>query len=121
MFFSSFSARKNVKKQNYAILYRKSIGVFKVIMKIDRVVFIFYENISYAEIVFFLEMLTVKELELKSVKTERAVIGLITKFLDIIDQEDLQDGKYDWLDPELAVKPVTSSSKLIVGPDAGEN
>ncbi|XP_044760955.1 dynein axonemal heavy chain 8-like isoform X2 [Coccinella septempunctata] len=72
----------------------------------------FYEeNIKYGNKI-------VKELELKSVKTERAVIGLITKFLDIIDQEDLQDGKYDWLDPELAVKPVTSSSKLIVGPDA---
>ncbi|KAK9891390.1 hypothetical protein WA026_014631 [Henosepilachna vigintioctopunctata] len=60
----------------------------------------------------------VRKLERMSVKTERAVIALITKFLDVIDDAALQQGKYDWLDPELAVKPVSSSSKLHGGADA---
>lgn len=32
----------------------------------------------------------------------------------------LQEGKYDWMDPEKAVKPVGSASKLNQGEEAGE-
>lgn len=47
------------------------------------------------------------------------MIDLIHKFLSIIDQPDLQENKYDWLDPERAVKPVGSASRINASPEAG--
>lgn len=61
-----------------------------------------------------------KEIELKSSTAERAVIELINKFLDVITQPDLQEGKYDWLDPNKALKPVGSTSKIHMGEEAGK-
>lgn len=61
-----------------------------------------------------------REIELKSSTAERAVIELINKFMGVITNPELQQGKYDWLDPEKAVKPVGSSSKLNMGDDAGK-
>lgn len=61
-----------------------------------------------------------KEIELKSSTAERAVIELINKFLDVITQPDLQEGKYDWLDPDKALKPVGSTSKIHMGEEAGD-
>ncbi|KAJ3662197.1 hypothetical protein Zmor_006553 [Zophobas morio] len=60
----------------------------------------------------------VKEIELKSSTAERAVIDLIEKFLSVIEQPELQDKKYDWLDPDKAIKPVGSASRLNVSPEA---
>lgn len=39
--------------------------------------------------------------------------------MDTITNPEYQESKYDWLDPERAVKPVGSSSKLLTGEDAG--
>ncbi|KAI4469354.1 dynein heavy chain family protein [Holotrichia oblita] len=60
-----------------------------------------------------------KEMELKSSTAEKAVIDLINIFMDTVTQPDLQAEKYNWMDPERAVKPVGSSSKLLMGEDAG--
>lgn len=60
-----------------------------------------------------------KEIELKSSTVETAVIQLINKFLDEIIHPDLQEGKYDWLSPDKALRPVGSTSKLHMGADAG--
>lgn len=60
----------------------------------------------------------VKEIELKSSTAEKAVVDLINKFMDTLTQPELQEGKYNWLDVEKAVKPVGSSSKLLMGDDA---
>lgn len=57
---------------------------------------------------------------MKSSTAERAVVELINKFLDVITQPDLQDGKYDWLDPEMTLKPVGSTSKIHMGEEAGK-
>lgn len=62
---------------------------------------------------------TAKEIELKSSTAEKAVIDLINIFMDTVTQPDLQMDKYNWMDPERAVKPVGSSSKLLMGEDAG--
>ncbi|KAG5868053.1 hypothetical protein JTB14_022256 [Gonioctena quinquepunctata] len=59
-----------------------------------------------------------KEIELKSSTVERCVIELINKFLSVIDQPDLQSDKYKWLDPEKAVKPIGSTSRLLMSEDA---
>lgn len=59
-----------------------------------------------------------REIELKSSTAERTVIELIDKFLDVISNPELQEGKFDWLDPERAVKPVGSTSKLNMGAEA---
>lgn len=61
----------------------------------------------------------VKEIELKSSTVERAVIDLINKFLDELVQPDIDDVKYDWLNPEKALRPVGSTSKLHMGAEAG--
>jgi dynein heavy chain len=61
----------------------------------------------------------VKEIELKSSTAERAVIDLIEKFLSVIEQPELQENKLDWLDPDRAIKPVGSASRLNVSPEAG--
>lgn len=37
----------------------------------------------------------------------------------MITQPDLQEGKYDWLDPEMTLKPVGSTSKIHMGEEAG--
>ncbi|XP_044272703.1 dynein axonemal heavy chain 8 [Tribolium madens] len=60
----------------------------------------------------------VKEIELKSSTAERAVIDLIEKFLSVIEQPELQEKKYDWLDADKAMKPVGSASRLNVSPEA---
>lgn len=62
----------------------------------------------------------VKEIELKSSTAERAVIDLIEKFLSVIDQPELQEKKLDWLDPDKAIKPIGSASRLNVSPEAGD-
>lgn len=58
--------------------------------------------------------IVVREIEQKSSTAEKAVVELIDKFMDAINDPHLQEGKYDWLDPERVVKPVGSSSKLIM-------
>lgn len=50
---------------------------------------------------------------------EKCVIDLINKFLSVIDQPDLQMNKYNWLVPEKVLKPIGSSSKLLMSGDAG--
>lgn len=57
-------------------------------------------------------MIIGKDLELKSSTVERAVIELINKFLDVITDPNLQEGKYEWMDPTEAIKPVGSLSRL---------
>ncbi|XP_022920277.2 dynein axonemal heavy chain 8 [Onthophagus taurus] len=59
-----------------------------------------------------------KEIELKSSTVEQAVVDLINKFMDTVIQQDLQSEKYNWMDSEKAVKPVGSSSKLLMCEDA---
>ncbi|XP_045464438.1 dynein axonemal heavy chain 8-like isoform X2 [Harmonia axyridis] len=59
------------------------------------------------------------EIENKSLAIETAVIELINKFLVHIEEPHLQENKYDWLDSERAVRPISSSSKLIGGLEAG--
>lgn len=60
------------------------------------------------------------EIENKSLAIETAVIELINKFLVHIEEPHLQENKFDWLDSERAVRPISSSSKLIGGLEAGE-
>lgn len=52
------------------------------------------------------------ELEMKSYNVESAVVELINTFMDTITEPSFQDQKYNWMDPELAVQPVGSLSKL---------
>ncbi|KAJ8919736.1 hypothetical protein NQ315_006264 [Exocentrus adspersus] len=59
-----------------------------------------------------------KEIELKSLTVEKCVIDLINKFLSVIDQPDLQEDKYNWLVPEKVLKPIGSTSKLLMSGDA---
>lgn len=40
--------------------------------------------------------------------------------MDTVPNPELQSQKYEWLDPEKAVKPVGSSSKLLMGEEAGK-
>lgn len=47
-------------------------------------------------------------------------MDLVNKFLATIHNPELQEGKYDWLDAEKAVKPVSSASKINAGDDAGK-
>ncbi|XP_017775151.1 PREDICTED: dynein heavy chain 8, axonemal [Nicrophorus vespilloides] len=56
----------------------------------------------------------VKEIELKSSTAEKAVVDLINKFMASITEPDLQKGKFDWLDPDRVLRPVGSSSKLVM-------
>lgn len=63
---------------------------------------------------------TAKEIELKSSTAEKAVIELINKFLSVIEDPELEEKKYDWLDPDKALKPVGSSSRLIGMENAGK-
>lgn len=41
--------------------------------------------------------------------------------MDTVPYPEMLEKKYDWLDPEKAVKPVGSSSKLLMGEDAGKS
>lgn len=52
------------------------------------------------------------EIKFKLYTAEKIVIELINKFVDIITDPRLQEGKYDWMDPVRAVKPVASTSKV---------
>lgn len=58
------------------------------------------------------------ELELKSYTIERAVVELINKFMDTLTEPAFQYDKYNWMDPEMAVKPVGSLSKLTSGDES---
>ncbi|CAG9816206.1 unnamed protein product [Phaedon cochleariae] len=59
-----------------------------------------------------------KEIDLKSSTVERCVIELINKFLSVIDQPELQKNKFKWMDPEKALKPIGSTSRLLMSGDA---
>ena len=61
-----------------------------------------------------------RKIELTSSIVEKAVVDLINKFMDTVLQPDLQEHKYNWMDPEKAVKPVGSTSKLLTGEDLGK-
>lgn len=63
--------------------------------------------------------LSAKDLQLKSSTVQGAVIALINKFMDVLDVPEFQQNKYNWLDKEAALKPVSSGSKFIVSGDAG--
>lgn len=39
--------------------------------------------------------------------------------MDTVTIPEFQEMKYNWMDPEKAVRPVGSSSKLLMGDDAG--
>ncbi|XP_019756852.1 dynein axonemal heavy chain 8 [Dendroctonus ponderosae] len=69
------------------------------------------ENIKYGQEI-------IKELKLKSITIERCVKELIDKFLSVIEQPELQENKYNWLDPVRAVKPIGSTSRLLTSADA---
>ncbi|XP_050311595.1 dynein axonemal heavy chain 8 [Anthonomus grandis grandis] len=69
------------------------------------------ENIKYGHEV-------ARELRLKSSTIEKSVKDLINTFLSVIEQPELQQNKYDWLDPEKAVKPIGSTSRLLTSADA---
>lgn len=62
----------------------------------------------------------VRKIELTSAIVEKAVVDLINKFMGTVVQPDLQEHKYNWMDPERAVKPVGSTSKLLMGEDLGK-
>lgn len=66
-----------------------------------------------------IQNIAAKEIELKSSTAERTLIELINKFMSTVTQPELQIDKYNWLDPEKAVRPVGSSSKLLMGEDVG--
>ncbi|XP_060520516.1 dynein axonemal heavy chain 8 isoform X2 [Cylas formicarius] len=68
-------------------------------------------NIKYSQEI-------VKEIQLKSSTVENSVKGLINKFLDIINNPELQENKYNWLDSEKAVRPIASTSRLLMSSDA---
>ncbi|XP_058810344.1 dynein axonemal heavy chain 8 [Phymastichus coffea] len=55
---------------------------------------------------------TGRELGIKCSTAEQAVIDIINKFADLIDDPKVQDLKYDWMDPSKVNKPVTSQTKL---------
>nr|CAI5817756.1 unnamed protein product [Callosobruchus analis] len=59
-----------------------------------------------------------QDIQLKSATIERCVIDLINKFLGLLEQPELQEKKYDWLDAEKALKPIGSSSRLLMAEDA---
>lgn len=61
-----------------------------------------------------------KELELRSLTVEKAVYELINKFMDVITEPEMQAGKYNWMDPVEAVKPVGSLSRLQGGDELGK-
>ncbi|XP_044745141.1 dynein axonemal heavy chain 8-like [Coccinella septempunctata] len=69
-------------------------------------------NIEYRRLI-------VVEIENKSLAIENAVVELINKFLSQIDQPDLQENKFNWLDPERALKPISSTSKFVEESNAG--
>ncbi|CAG9764101.1 unnamed protein product [Ceutorhynchus assimilis] len=69
------------------------------------------ENIKHREDI-------VTELQLKSDAIEKCVKDLINKFLSVIEQPNLQENKYNWLDPEKAVRPIGSTSRLLTSADA---
>lgn len=48
------------------------------------------------------------------------MIDLINKFLSVIDHPELQKNKYNWLVAEKVLKPIGSSSKLLMSGDAGK-
>ncbi|KAB0798200.1 hypothetical protein PPYR_09193 [Photinus pyralis] len=54
----------------------------------------------------------VLEIQKKLYTSQKAVIALINKFVDTMTAPEIQVDKYNWLDPEKALKPVTSTSKL---------
>lgn len=56
---------------------------------------------------------------MKSSTIENCVIELINKFLSVIDEPELQENKYKWLDPSKAIKPISSTSRLLMSEDAG--
>ncbi|CAG9855812.1 unnamed protein product [Phyllotreta striolata] len=58
------------------------------------------------------------ELEVKSSAIEKCVIDLINKFVSCVEEPEYQSSKYNWMDPERAVKPVASASALVMGEDA---
>ncbi|XP_025829635.1 dynein heavy chain 8, axonemal [Agrilus planipennis] len=60
----------------------------------------------------------VAEIELKSYNVEKTVVDLINKFLFMMKAPELQENKYEWLEPEKAVRPVGSASKLLSGGEA---
>ncbi|KAJ8938536.1 hypothetical protein NQ318_016906 [Aromia moschata] len=68
------------------------------------------ENIKYRQHI-------TTEIEKKSETVEQCVIDLINKFVSIIDQPELQEDKFNWLDPEKAVRPIGSTSKLLSSGD----
>ena len=53
------------------------------------------------------------ELGIKSSTAEEAVVGIINKFVDLVDDPSVESTKYDWMDPSKVSKPVTSHTKLI--------
>lgn len=70
--------------------------------------------------IFILKLfISAKEIELKSSTIESCVTELINKFLSVIDQPELQKDKYDWLDPAKAIRPIGSTSRLLMSGDAG--
>lgn len=73
---------------------------------------------NYADVI-WVTLISAKEIELKSSTIENCVIELINKFLSVIDQPELQENKYNWLDPVKAVKPIGSTSRLLMSADAG--
>ncbi|XP_061708954.1 dynein axonemal heavy chain 8 [Cydia pomonella] len=52
------------------------------------------------------------ELQHKSWNAETAVIELINKFLDSVPSQAIKDLKDKWLDPDKALKPVTSATRV---------
>ncbi|KAK9893078.1 hypothetical protein WA026_023570 [Henosepilachna vigintioctopunctata] len=67
-----------------------------------------------ANIAYVREIVT--NLRNQTMAIEDAVISLINKFLGQIDNPNLQENKYNWLDPEKVLKPVGSGSRLTAEP-----
>lgn len=60
------------------------------------------------------------DLGIKCSTAEQAVIGIINKFVDLIDDPKLEEVKYNWMDPAKVNKPVTSHTKLTDGFELGK-
>lgn len=115
---------KNVETFVDEVKYLKEAIVDKIFTTIENTELIKLEDSPISASEFFELNFTFKNLvsiQLKenSMVAERTVIEIINKFLDLIDDPNLSEAKYHWLDSEKINKPVSSLTKLTKEFDSG--
>ncbi|KAI8438606.1 hypothetical protein MSG28_011048 [Choristoneura fumiferana] len=95
----------------------KEARIDAILQSITKTLLVYLPELAVDPSVFYEENLTRRDeiaadLQQKSWNAEIAVIELIHKFLDSVPSKQIQDLKNNWLDPEKALKQVTSATRV---------